>query len=197
MPDYSSWGHHPIPTPAEAAEVPADLMALVESLDPHTVQFAASIAERNAKFAGLPAGALVVCRPLKTIWMSLGGTAWQTVYSDSGWITLGFAWAPGFADTNNRSRQRRIGDLVHIDLYADYSGATITASAAGGIPDTQIVNIATNRPQVVDIIATVRAGGTGGGGYLSPSGDFKLSDLHSSSSIVAGNAVRTSIDYVV
>lgn len=194
MPDLSAFGGYPSPTGPEAADVPADLLALVSALDAHTVLFATSVSDRNAKYGSVPAGALVTCPGLKTIWLALGSGVWSTVYSDSGWSTAGFTWSAGFSDS--ASRWRQVGPLVEVDLHATYSGADIVASSVGGVSDVSVVTVGAP-PPVASRPAIFRTSLTSGSGYLSSTGLISLSDLHSLSTLSAGHSVAATFVYMV
>lgn len=197
MPNLTLWGDYPYPTGPEDANLPADFMALAEALDIHTVLTATSSADRDSKYAGIPAGALVTCAAAKTTWLSLGSGAWTTLYSDSGWVTSGFTMATGWSSAfSGACKMRRIGAIVNVTVQVEWSGATLVSDSSAGMADSPMLTLSTNRPSL-DQSAIGRAPSTSGTVSLSATtGLMTLKDLHSGSTLPSGQYIQTNFIYM-
>lgn len=139
MSQLSNYGGVIVPSVTDAATIPSDLLGLVNQLCgavgiPAKVNaVVSSKAERDANYDGYPAGGIVVCPPLKTIWLSLGKVngvqSWNVTYGDTGWVTTGFQYGPDFSAYSTGSvRARRKGPMYNLRVQVTYNGQdTITA----------------------------------------------------------------------
>lgn len=202
MPNLSTWGKHPTPTPPEDNKTPADLMALVESLDPHTVQFANSLADRNARFNGLPAGGKVSCAALATEWMSLGGsptTQWYTVSSDTGWVSAGFTYPDSDWVAGSYAQVRSRNGTTEVRAAVQLSGLPITANAFGDFPTPSVITLPVGfRPGVRGVTGRgfYSSNGLGVSFLVNPSGAVQLVDTQPDAVMITGGEFRFSATWL-
>lgn len=208
MTQLSTYGGVVVPSPAEAAVVPADLLRIVNQLT-GTAQGAAKVnavvtsqAERDSNYDGYPAGGLIVCPNNKTIWMSLGKISgvqtWDVVYIDTGWITDGFV-----LNTNwnlyaaNSIRARRVNKTMNVRVQATWTGPNIQADSNSGSQPGNIVDqtILTSLPSdftpTDEQISNFRSTYTGGTAIIQPAGTVKLLDMHTNSVIATNQSIQT------
>lgn len=208
MTQLSTFGGVVLPSPAEAAVVPADFVKVINqltgtALNPAKVNaVVSSQAERDANYDGYPAGGLVVCPQAQTIWMSLGkGTGvqlWKIVYYDSGWITDGFvyntSWAPVSAGL---VKARRVNNTMNLRVRAVWSGADIQADSNSGsrpgniVDNTVLTSVPSDFVPVEEQVANFRAQYTGGTALLGTTGAVALVDMHTNSAILSGGSIQT------
>lgn len=196
MSDLTTYGKDPYPTGPEAAWVPGSMMAYAESVDPKHVHTVSSQADRDGRFAGLPAGYLVTCAPLKTVWMSLGGGAWETVYSDTGWVAIAStAFGAGFTASPSGNRWRQTGKVVDLYLSATYTGPDIT-DADGNIPDMELCT-STAPPPTGGLIP----GNTWSSAplffLLNSTGKISVTHMMAGGTLTTGSLVYTHVCYTV
>jgi hypothetical protein len=194
VPDLSTYGEYPTPTGPEAADVPADFLALVTALDSHTVLFADSVADRNSRYSTIEAGAFVTCPSLATVWLALGSGTWETLYTNTGWLTTGFTWESTFANVS--SRIRKVGNSVHVNIVATYSGSDITAPANGNITDVPVVTIALYRPVTIGLPTVARTTTAFGCAILSTAGVVTLTNLTPTAVLTTGQVFYASFSYL-
>lgn len=202
MPGYTTFGHDPYPTGPEAAWVPGSMMAYGESIDPKLVHTVTTQAQRDSDFNGLPAGRIVTCPLLKTIWMSLGETSpgvtgWDRVYYEPAIATTGFTWATNFSTAGNTTARRSM-NTVEIVINATYSGAGLTAGAAGTLADTAVVTVPPAFvPPLVYRTTSFRTPFAGGTAEVRvPDGVVYLTDMHSTSTISPGEVIRLNFTFL-
>lgn len=145
MPD----GDHPtgarVPNGNEANVVPADLSRFREDLTDNFVYPAVDAADRDARLSDLPAGSLVSCAPLKTVWLKLtdppAAAAWATVAEDTGWLTTGITYPTSDWEAGSVAKYRRLNGRVSFRANLLYAGATLTPFSYGNITDATVLKI--------------------------------------------------------
>jgi hypothetical protein len=114
---------------------------------------------------------------------------------DTGWLTLSTTPAVGF--TLVSAVYRLWGPVVGIRVEYERTGGTISADSQGNVagdPLITTINTVAARPSQQEI-TTLHASITSGGALISTAGAINLTDMHSSSSILAGNFVRVSATF--
>lgn len=208
MTQLSTFGGVVVPSPTEAATIPADFLRLANQLcgtanSPARVNaVVSSKAERDGNYAGYPAGGIVVCPQAKTIWMSLGMSgstqAWQTIYVDTGWITDGFSFGPNFTPyATGTVKARRKGPQNFLRVQVTYNGdTTITADGTSATWPSNITDqvVLTGLPadfippdeQSTMFFATY----TNGAARLQVDGAVKLLSMNTASKIAPAHAIQ-------
>lgn len=140
MSDTSTYSGLPIPTYAEDPDFPLAMSNLRAALDPHIVLFATTSANRDSLYASVPAGTVVSSTTSQTVWQK-SATGWNTLYSDTGWISLSSAsWGADFSD--NGSYYRVVNGIAYIELRAIYNGANVGGSGGdGNIANMTMLNV--------------------------------------------------------
>lgn len=145
MPTPLTFSGAPIPNTGETNNVPAVLLAFGNAIDDKVVLKATSVSNRDTLYANAPAGTLVSCAALKTLWQKTTtpptAAAWVTLAEQGTAVTSGVLTAlTGFTVTTQVAQ--RINGVNWVRGRLTYSGATITAPASGGnITDTPICTV--------------------------------------------------------
>lgn len=131
MPDLSIFAKIPFPTGPEAMDAPAQLMALVEAIDPDVVLHATNAGDRDAKYSALPAGSIVTTTLSPWyVWLRTS-TGWVTLYEFADWTAFpGSVWATGWADV--ASRWSRYNSRIDFYLRATYLGEDVVGNPTNG-----------------------------------------------------------------
>lgn len=137
MSDFTRWGHDPVPSRTDAANVPADLLALGNSVDARTVHVAVDEAERDANFSDVPSGHLVTS-PSGLMWRKTD-SGWLTSFYDTGWQAFSATWATGFTDIGSYRRSR--DGHVQQDLLFSYSGVTLPTDSRDNVADVLVLTL--------------------------------------------------------
>ncbi len=144
MPDVSDFAQLPYPTGPDAPDVPAAMMALVEALDTKINLQAATIGERDSKYADLPPGAIVTTTQSPwNVWLrtqiSEGVFGWATLYDFVDWTPFSSTdWRPGWDDLEvngqTASGWARSNNRVEIYLRATYTGDPVLGPTPSAVP---------------------------------------------------------------
>lgn len=201
MTQLSTFGGVVVPSATEAATIPADMLAIVNQLtgtatSPAKVSaIVTSKSERDANYAGYPAGGLVICPQAKTIWLSLGMSGstqnWQTIYVDTGWVTAGFSLADNWtAYASNTVLVRHKGPVINLRLGVIWNSEdqiiaqAYNSATPGNITDNIVL---TGMPSdfipTETQVAPFSAPFTAGVASLSSSGVVALKSMYPSSKI--------------
>lgn len=209
MSQLSTYGGVIVPSVTDAATIPADILRVVNQLCgavgiPAKVNaIVSSKAERDANYDGYPAGGIVVCPQLKTVWLSLGKTSgvqgWNVTYSDTGWVTTGFSYGPNFSAYSTGSvRARRKGPLYNLRVQVTYNGEdTITADNNSGNQPGNIVDqivlagIPSDFIPPDEQISNFAATYTNGAARLQTDGVVKLLTMNTASKLAPAQPVQT------
>lgn len=137
----TDWSGAPLPDSTSADNVPADLAAYSDVIDPLLVLQATDTADRDSRFALLPKGSTVMTGTPLALWVKAvsGSPTWDDVMYDSGWVTAGFTAQAGWA-VNLRQIRRRAG-IVELRGSMNRTGADLTPTS-GGIHDGNLADTA-------------------------------------------------------
>jgi hypothetical protein len=92
MPTPDKFTGAPIPLPAESSNASVYLKAIFDVVGPRTVLIAGSPADRDAKYADAPVGAIATDGTgSPSVWLKTD-TGWLTLWYDTGWISTGFTF---------------------------------------------------------------------------------------------------------
>lgn len=109
--------------------------------------------------------------------------------TNTGWIALSVSPATGFSLVD--AIYRRWGYITSIYIQMERTGADITATSQGNVPDTDLctINTVDARPSALTH-GLVRVTVTSGTIDLNTNGVISLVDMRSSSTIATGNTLR-------
>lgn len=123
------------------------------------------------------------------------GSHSHTLLTDSGRVTTGFTIQAGWSVTS--TSYRMVGDLVHLRVTVTRTGADITATAAGNIADTDIVQLpAAIFPDVLEVFPFDRGGTASGTGVISTTGSVDIRSMSPTAVITAGTTVTITHTYM-
>jgi hypothetical protein len=105
----SPWSGTPLPDDLDADDVPAVLAAIFDNIDSQFNLVADDNADRDARYALLPAGSVVTTLDSFSMWLKTDDTLplWSDVLYDSGWVTVGFGSSSNFDIVS--AKVRRLG----------------------------------------------------------------------------------------
>lgn len=208
MVQLSTFGGVTVPSTSDAATIPADLLKIVNQfcgaigVPARVNAVVTSKAERDANYDGYPAGGLIICPSLKTVWLSLGKTGniqgWTPIYSDTGWITDGFTMGDQWTPYSTGSvRVRRTTNLYFMRVQATYNGTdniqadNYSGSRPGNIADqTVVAQVPGDFLPADEWTSNFRSTFTGGTALLQPAGVVKLLDMHTNSKIEPAQSIQ-------
>lgn len=135
----------PYPAGPYAPDGAAQLMAMAEFLDLHTVLHATDEANRDALWGDFPAPVLVLSKARPAIWLKVAddglATDWRTIWSDSGQVTTGFTVGTNF--TLVSAWVRKTGGAVdffaQLTASADFGPTTPSNIHAGNLAGDPII----------------------------------------------------------
>lgn len=207
MPDTNGFGGYPIPLMAENANASVAFADFRAALAPHTVLFATSEANRNSLYGSgatttetVPNGTLVSSSSGKTVWQK-SPTGWNTVYSDTGWVSLaGASWLPDFEDAG--SYYRIINSCVFLEFRATYTGADDTANSTGNINNHTMCGLPSAIRPVrsasnIAVLVSLFANYSGMATIYQSSGNITLATASPGLTISSGMAVYGNVTYFV
>ncbi len=199
MPDATTFGGDPIPTGPEGAWVPGSLMAYAESIDPKLIHAATSQADRDARFATLPAGSLVTWEAGGTVWLKLA-SGWQAIISDTGWVTSGvFTYPSADWTAGSYARVRNRNGLIDVRFEVIYAGVT-TAYPTGDIsPNVTVATIASTYrfTSFGGVLSTTGFSHSVGYSFaVTSTGEFRLVAVPPGESVTNGGLLDVSITYL-
>lgn len=203
MPSYLTYSQAPIPTGPEALAGPANLLAMGNTLDTLVVLKAASQANRDTLYANVPAGTLVSCASLKTVWMKTTtpptAAAWVVLSEIGTAVTTGAITNAADFTISSQWAQRINGQITLSALLA-YSGSTVTAGSNGDISDVTVCTIQSAFLPVAGLLSVgvttpMALNNVTGSGFIGSGGTVKLVSLVPGSSLVSGNSVRFTAIY--
>lgn len=161
----------PYPSGAAAPAAAADMMAMAEFLDGHTVLTATDEADRDARWGALPAPVLVASKVRPAVWLKISDTGtsadWRTIWSAPAQVTTGFTAGTNFSIVT--AYVQRIGAVV--DFYASLtagadfgptSGSGIHAGNLAGDPVMLTIPTAYTPPVVTPVLVSSSFGSWGG-----------------------------------
>lgn len=192
---YTTFGGDPLPEMGEGAVVPAHLSAALNSMDPRTNHVAIDAADRDAKYAGLKAGSVVVCPAGRCAWLKLTDSAvalsWDLIYLRGDWVTLpGSIAASGFSV--NLVRVKPMNEGVFLEGYMNRTGADLTAGATGGLTDTPVLTLPDPWKPNHKVTLVGRTSATGGELDIQTTGVMELVSMHSTGVFASGTNITFS-----
>ncbi|MDT0381440.1 hypothetical protein RM572_22020 [Streptomyces sp. DSM 42041] len=167
----------PVPGGGDAPTGPAAVAALAQALDPHLVQHAVDIADRDATFASAPLHTLVTAED-GSAWLKTSAAAnvWATVYEpDPEWRPL--ALATGHQTSSFRPEVRRIGSQVWIRGQVERTDSAVipnTGVALGTVPNDCVPQ---DQPGQMAVVCSMA------GDPTVPAGRIEVLDANTSSSV--------------
>lgn len=147
MPDLTLFGRYPLPTGPEAMDLPGQLMDTIEAMDIHTVLFATSAGDRDAKYGDIGPGPIVSTTTYPNyVWKRIldaeGNPGWVTLWEDTGWQDFAeSAFGPLWSD--NGAAWRRKNGRIDINVRVTYDGDPVEGNpvVGGNIADILIMTL--------------------------------------------------------
>ena len=114
---------------------------------------------------------------------------------DAGWNFAGFVLAAGFSSPAG-CKYRIIHGVAYVVIRMTRTGAALTASATGGLTDTDVVTVPSAIIPDTTYYANFKSSASGGTALLeSNTGLIKLADLHSGSSCATNDTLNCTFIY--
>lgn len=195
---FTTFGKDPLPEFGEGAVVPSHLSAALNSMDKRTVHVAIDSQDRDAQYAGLPAGSIVSCPAKRCAWIKLTDSAvalsWDLIYLRGDWVTLpGSIAATGFSV--NLVRVKPMNEGVFLEGYVNRTGADLTAGTTGGLSDTPVITLPDPWKPTHKVTMSGRTSATGGEMDIQTTGEVALVSMHSNGVFATGTNITFSAFY--
>ena len=200
MPDASTYSGIPVPTGPEAGDVPGSLSALRAALDPQVVLKATSVSDRDTRLSGIPAGTLVSCEALGTLWQKKATSGFRTLAEVGTTVTTGVVAAAANFSVSSQWAQR-VNGMITIAGVLSYSGSTVTTGSSGDLsPDISVCTIqSTYLPPAgllsVGIPCATPLSQLTSEAFINSSGVITLLSLVPNASLTSGMTVRFTATY--
>ena len=201
MPDTNHYTGLPVPLPGEASSGPDDFSLFRAALGGHTVLYATTSANRDSLYASVPTGTLCVSTSSKTIWQKTDA-GWDTVYSDTGWVSLATAGWTSSDFVDNGSGYRIKNSMCYLDIRFTYNGSDLVPTSTGQVTNTKIITL----PSVcnpagranIHIPETLEYGVNNGSAVLYQSTNgITITTLMPNNSLIAGTNCNWNTSYYV
>lgn len=131
------------PSPLDAPDGAAQMMAMVSTFSSRLVQYVVDEAERDAKFGSSTDDLVVVTTtaPWK-VWVRTGtGPAdWLRIWYDTGWVTSGFTNGPNWDVSGDSTRARNLNGSIEVMVQGTRS-TNINGGVDGNIGDETVCTI--------------------------------------------------------
>ena len=201
MPGQGALSGARYPLIGEANDPPADFSRLVADIDPMLVLRAASVADRDTKYGTTPAGILVVCAALKTVWLKTSNApaTWSVVAEDP--PAVGNFASPGTGFTVTEQYAKFVNGWLHMRVTASWGGADIVADGTaaalpGNMADPVMVTLsAAYRPPTLQTVLWRSTGAMGAAAIEAANGQIILTSGVPSGRIRSGDAVAVTASY--
>lgn len=200
MPDASTYSGIPVPTGPEAGDVPGSLSALRAALDPQVVLKATSVSDRDTRLSGIPAGTLVSCEALGTLWQKKATSGFRTLAEVGTVVTTGVVSAsPNFSITSQWAQ--RVNGMITISAILGYTGTTVTAGGNSDLsPDVSVCTIQSTFLPPASLLSngvwpSMTLNAMTGQGYIDSGGVVRLGSLTPGQSLSSGLSVRFTATY--
>lgn len=195
LPDYGSFD--------DIAQILADY---TDTVDPHFVLFADTIAERNSKYGDAPVDTVVISAAMKQIWVKqdqADPNAWWTPISDTDWVATGIVPGAGWSINvtpedpfNSNTQVRTRNGVTDVVIDATRTGADIVPGTGGNIGDETICTLpAQFKPNGRARNGTVRYAGQGVG-YVNTTGGVIVTCLSAGLTLASGGGILFTTSYI-
>lgn len=200
MPDLSDFAQIPYPTGPEAMDGPANMMAIVEAIDPNIVLHAVSIGDRDSKYGSLPPGSVVTTTQAPWyVWLRTvtnGVPGWVTVYEFTDWTEFpSSAWADGWSDV--ASRWHRHNGRIDFYLRASYNGDDIVGNPTNGgnISDLPVMTLPSQTRPILGQVPIAFLASTTGMLNVPVAGNVTVTHLSPGGTLSSGTVVTAAKDW--
>lgn len=181
-----------IPEYLNSANGPDAFQRFAQSIEGGLYGVAVDEADRDTRFADIPAGGLVTSHERRAVWMRTE-TGWTTMAGER-IITSGASERNGFTlDLFEAVIER--DRTVQLTLQMSNGGSKRDAPGNGNITNTEIATLPVDVRPGRSVAAAFRATATSGGVQIHPNGDVLICDMHPSSVIDVDQYVHIDATY--
>lgn len=181
-----------IPEYLDAANGPDAFQRFAASVEKGLYGVAVDEADRDTRYADIPAGGLVTSHERRAVWMRTE-TGWAAVAGEQV-ISTGATPASGFSLDLFEAVVDH-GANVLLSVQVTRTGGTITAPNNGNIANTVIARLPAEVRPGRSVAATFRSTATSGGVQVHMNGDVLICDMHPTSVIETDQYVHIDCTY--